>query len=144
MARASGSTHDGSPLVFATETGLVAETIETAIDTVVLARRQTVGLLIEDDPRDAVDATAFVSHIEVNSTAPGCSAGASSDTDGDGLDDTFTDVVPGDTVCFDVVAATNGSAPATDAPQLFPVAVTAFGDGAPLDRARVVFIVPEG
>ncbi len=100
-----------------------------------------------DDPADAVDATRFVDRIVPNADgddAKGCAGGLdTADTDGDGFDDTFVDVLPGTQVCFDIIPAINDFVPPTDEPQLFRATVVVVGDGiTDLDERDVFFLVP--
>ena len=143
LARAAGSYRpDGTPLVYDVPTGSVITNLELALDEALTSRAQEVTIRVTDDPSDAVDATIFIDHFETNTTSSGCTAGPTSDADGDGHHDTFDAVIPGDQVCFDLVAATNATVAETDVVQLYPVIVEVLGDGAALDRVVVTFVVP--
>jgi hypothetical protein len=107
----------------------------------------TVTTRAVDDPADAVDATVFIDHIVPNTLgdpAIGCVGGlAAADTDGDGWDDTFTAVLPGTSVCFDIYVRMNTSVPALEVPQLFRASIDVIGDGITvLDTREVYFLVP--
>jgi len=105
-----------------------------------------IGADPRDDPSDAVDAVAaFVDRVEANTTAGApCTAGlVAIDTNSDGVQDTFDDVTPGTTVCFDVIPKTNTTVPPTDAPQMFRATLVVDGDGVTmLDERDIFFIVP--
>jgi hypothetical protein len=93
-----------------------------------------------------VDAVAaFVDHLEANPNggAP-CATGLQvADTNGDGRADTFTNVLPGTTVCFDVVPKMNTTIMPTTAPQMFKATINVVGDGVTtLDSRDVFFLVP--
>ena len=65
------------------------------------------------------------------------------DTDGDGHADTFTDVLPGTIVCFDIIARENTTVEPTEEPQMFRAEVHVLGTAdTVLDRREVYFLVP--
>lgn len=105
-----------------------------------------IGAAMGDDPTDAVDAVqAFVDHMSANPSAGApCAAGlTATDTNGDGYLDTFTDVNPGTTVCFDVVPKMNTTVMPSTSPQMFRATITVTGDGiTTLDTRDVFFLVP--
>ncbi len=105
-----------------------------------------VGGQAQDDPSDSVDAVAaFVDRIEANPTAGApCASGLTAvDTNADTINDTFDNVNPGTTVCFDVVPKMNTTVPALDTPQMFKASVVVEGDGVTvLDTRDVYFLVP--
>ena len=118
--------------------------------------RVSVELL--DDRDDAVDAVAaFVDHVEVDRTTTlfvaeecgtvsyACTTGlAGEDSDGDTIEDAYPSVLPGDAVCFSLVAKPNmtvePSVAVTDYYLLRMRIVT--DSGLVLDDRRVVFVVP--
>jgi hypothetical protein len=107
----------------------------------------TVSTQAVDDPTDSVDATVFIDHIVPNTAGDpviGCVGGlAAADTDSDGWDDTFTAVLPGTTVCFDIYVRMNASVPPLEVPQLFRATIDVIGDGITVLDTRVVyFLVP--
>jgi hypothetical protein len=104
-----------------------------------------------DAEGDAVNAvTSFIEHVEARTaTAAGrvCTVGLSTydrpALDADSVPDTFSNVRPGDPVCFDIVTRINSTVPATNAPQLFRAKVQVVGDGfTPLDTRDIYFVVP--
>jgi len=96
------------------------------------------------NPVDAV--AAFVDHIEVfEDGSAECSSGNTVvDTDGDGLPDQFTSILPGTQVCWKLFVRQNQtieSAPVTK--QLFTAMIEVRGEGgALLDSRRAAFLVP--
>jgi hypothetical protein len=146
---------DGNPLVFTIAddgTGL-GDQIILAVQTVANMVPISVTAVAKDDDADDVDATVFVDHIEPNTTDsvedpehPGvfCVTGLETeDGDGDGVDDSFTRVLPGTAVCFDIIAAVNETVEPGPEPQVFKIFVNVVGDGITvLDTRDVYFLVP--
>ena len=106
-----------------------------------------------DDPTDDIDATAFIDRIETNVTDsvedpdnPGvfCVTGlATDDVSGDGFDDTFTRVLPGTAVCFDIIPAMNDSVPSEDDVRVARAFIEVIGDNVTsLDVREIFFIIP--
>lgn len=106
-----------------------------------------------DDTSDAVDATIFIDYIEPNTVDsvedpehPGvfCVTGLlTADTDGDTIQDTYTSVLPGTAVCFDIYPAMNETVEATPEPQVYMAFVDVIGDGITvLDTREVYFLIP--
>ena len=101
----------------------------------------------QDDPTDAVDAVAeFVERIEANPTAPPpCAPGltAIDIAPTDGINETFADVTPGTTVCFDVIPKMNTTVMPLTTPQMFKATVVVEGDLITvLDTRDIYFLVP--
>ena len=145
----------GAPLIFA-DAG--EATVDAAVVDAISTLASSTPLDITARARDAddgesVDATIFIERIEPN-TAGGvmdprdpsivCVAGLpTSDTDGDGRDETFPDVTPGTPVCFDIIPRMNTTVMPTAAPQLYRALVDVVGDGVTvLDTRDVYFVVP--
>jgi hypothetical protein len=105
-----------------------------------------IGATIADSPGDGVDAVAaFVDHLAANPAAPApCIGGlTATDTNGDGFLDTFQNINPGTTVCFDVVPKMNTTVEPLETPQMFQATITVVGDGVTnLDSRDVFFLVP--
>jgi hypothetical protein len=76
--------------------------------------------------------------------ANGCPASPAKDSDGDGIKDTFIAVKAGTPVCFEVIAAKNGTVPGDVDPQFFNafVDVIAVQGNLHLDKRTVLFLVP--
>lgn len=152
VAVAAGSTAaDGSPLVFQAGDAGTAEgaarlvtSVVDAVQEVVRNRPLRISIDPSDEPGDAGDALQFIARLEVNVTRPGCLlVDATSDVNPrDGYDDTFDAVQPGNRVCWDVVVRRNTFVDPTDEPQLFRARLTVRGDGSPVDRRTVYFLVP--
>ncbi len=111
---------------------------------------------LRDDPSDSVDTVeAFIDHVEP-STVGGWADPADSTrvcvsglAVGDlydpitGIPDSFTAVLPGTIVCFDIFAKQNWTVPATTSPQTFLCDIDVVGDGITiLDTRQVYFLVP--
>jgi hypothetical protein len=106
-----------------------------------------IGADPQDDPSDSVDAVAeFVDRIEANPTAPApCASGltAIDVAPVDGIPDTFDDVTPGTTVCFDVIPKMNTTVMPLSTPQMFMATIVVQGDGVTtLDTRDIFFLVP--
>lgn len=152
LAEAAGSyAADGSPLVFlagdaGTTTGAerLVESVVGAVNEVVRNRPLRISIDPSDEPGDAGDALQFIERLEINVTRPGCLlVDATSDVNPrDGHPDTFDAVQPGNRVCWDLVVRRNTFVDPTDEPQLFRALLTVRGDGSPLDRRVVYFLVP--
>ncbi len=142
VLRASSSySSDGQPLLYVGAGTSVTAAVTAALDEVLVARPQRVGVHVLDDPSDAIDGTSIVLGVDAV-TGGACAAGTPMDLDGDGLHEVIDGVVPGGEVCFDVVAEPNTRIPSAEGPQVIPVILEARGDGALLDRRRVALIVP--
>lgn len=146
---------DGSPLVFPSAG---AATVDASVIEAINALAASTPLdisarAIDADDGEMVDATQFIERIEANSvggvTDPRdgttiCLGGLpTTDTDGDGFDDTFPGVIPGTPVCFDVIPRMNTTVMPTDMPQVFRAIIEVVGDGVTvLDEREVFFLVP--
>ncbi len=98
---------------------------------------------VVDDPSDAVDTVAaFVDHVEA--VADGSCAGATvQDSNGDGIADTFTAVLPGSSICFRITARVNDTVPPGSAPTKYRALLQPLGNGlADLAPQEVWFVVP--
>jgi len=103
-----------------------------------------------DDTTDTVDAIkSFVQSIAVHNTTsatPKCTGGlqvADQSPGGDGILDTFKQVIPATPVCFDVTAKMNTTVKPKTVPQLFRAFIEVLGDGkAKLSKRQVFFVVP--
>jgi hypothetical protein len=148
MGRASGSLNSsGQPFVYeALNSAVVTRTTQAVRD---ILRESTLSVQIEaldvvEGPADTIDASQFVSHFQVELNAAGCTnVQPTADTDGDNLPDAFPQLQPGTPVCWDVFPiAVNDLIPSTSAPQIFRARLTVYGDGSPLDRRDVFFLIP--
>lgn len=150
LARDTGAAdRSGTPLVFsimADGDGL-GDQIVNAIRALANQVPISVSTQAVDDTSDTVDATVFIDHIVSNALGDpviGCEGGLSvADTDGDGWNDTFTAIIPGTMVCFDIYVKMNTTVPPLEVPQLFRAYIEVIGDGITLLDTRVVyFLVP--
>jgi len=150
LARDSGAVDRyGTPIVFnilPDGTGLGDQVVNAVV---ALATQVPISVSTHavDDPADTVDATIFIDHIVPNTMGDpiiGCAGGLpAADTDGDTWYDTFTRVLPGTKVCFDIYPRMNTTVPATEEPQLFRATIQVIGDGITILDTRVVyFLVP--
>jgi len=137
------------PLVFeiaSNGSGLGVAVVD-GIDRLVNSTSMDVGARLVDDPSDPVNAPEFfVDYIEADAEAPSpCTQGlVALDLDPiDGVPDTFEDVPPGTSPCFNLVLKTNTAVPPIGTPQVFGVTIEVIGDGVTvLDDRRVFFRVP--
>ena len=159
VATGTGSVDtSGTPLVFdisSSGTGLGSQVVD-AIE--ILAEQVPIEVTTRtrDDTTDSVDTvTAFIDHIEPSTlggypdpadptrVCVGGLAVADLYDPLDGRSDSFTSVLPGTIVCFDIYPKQNWTVPATDAPQTFLCEIDVIGDGVTvLDSRNVYFLVP--
>jgi hypothetical protein len=147
LARGTGAVDaGGGAMVYAGAGAGASDAIEDAIRAVAHDLPLDMGADATDDPADGVDAVAaFVARLEtLELGTAACADGLTTqDTDGDGIDDRFVDVLPGTGVCWNLVARENTTVPATSVPQLFRATVDVRGDGVTLlDTRDVYFLVP--
>ncbi len=136
------------PLVFrvsSTGAGL-SDAVATAIQVLTTYGQFDISGVPEDDPTDSVDAlAAFVSRIEAtaNAGAPCANGITVTDVNTDGVNETFPNVNPDLTVCFDVVPKMNTTVPPLETPQMFEAEIIVYGDWVTvLDRRTIYFLVP--
>ena len=148
IGRASGSLNaSGQPFVYeARDTAVTSRTVQAVRD---ILRESTLSVQIEaadiaEGPSDTVDASQFVSHFEVELNASGCTnVQPTTDTNNDSLPDAFPQLQPGTPVCWNVFPVPiNNTVPSTTQPQVFKARLTVYGDGSPLDRRDVFFLIP--
>jgi hypothetical protein len=154
IGRGTGSVSAATSLPFVysisgTGSGL-STTIVDAIEELASNVPIRVDAIPTDDPSDTIDAVAsFVERMETNTSGATvlgrvCSTGLEvADEDGDGFPDHFPRVLPGTSVCFDIVARPNQVVPPLETPQLFRATIDVIGDRfTPLDSREVYFLVP--
>jgi len=149
LATAAGSFGaDGSPLVFAGDADVGDEQLINAVTDAVNEVVRNVPLYVTIDPMDQPgddgDALQFIDRLEANITRPGCTLfdDLADVNPRDGFDETFPEVPPGERVCWDLVVRPNRTVPPSEEPQLFRATLTVTGNGSPLDRREVFFLVP--
>ncbi|WP_437967669.1 VWA domain-containing protein [Sorangium sp. So ce260] len=142
------ATNGKCPLVFSVSlrgTGLNLAVIQ-AIKVLTTYVTLDISAAAEDDETDAVDAvSAFVDRIIANNLASEpCTSGLRVvDKNLDGVADTYANVFPGPTVCFDVIPKINVSVPPTTEPQVFTANIVVTGDSVTtLSTRKVFFLVP--
>ncbi|WP_437876620.1 VWA domain-containing protein [Sorangium sp. So ce513] len=136
------------PLVFSVSlsgTGLNLAVVQ-AIKVLTTYVTLDISAAAEDDESDTVDAvSAFIDRVIANNLAPEpCTSGLRViDKNLDSVADTYTNVFPGPTVCFDVLPKINVSVPPTEKPQMFTANIVVTGDGVTtLSTRKVFFLVP--
>ncbi len=145
LALAAGSVSElGRPFVYAGRDADVVPSLLGAVRELAAELRLFVELKATDQPGDAGDALQFIERLEAV-PGEGCAEG-SADTDGDGLDDSFPSLTVGTPACWRIVVRPNLSEPAGPEPRLFEAELVVAGAngalGSPLDRRRVIFLVP--
>ena len=139
----------GAPLVF--EAPPAEDDPEPLIQGVVDSVNEivrNVGLYVtidqSDAPGDSGNSLQFIERLETNIARADCAlVDELADVNPlDGFTETFPDLLPGKRVCWDLVVRPNSSVPPTSQPQLFVANLTVTGNGSPLDRRQVFFLVP--
>ncbi len=127
----------------------VSDSIVSAIQAISVGYRLDVVAIASNDPANPVgiDATKFIRAlraIDEGDAGGGCARHAAKDTDGDGVKDTFLDVVVGTRVCFEVLARRNDSVSPIKTEQSFDAFIDVIGvpGSVHLDRRTVRFVVP--
>ena len=127
----------------------LGDSIVTAISAISVGTIFDVTAVASNDTSNpgGVDATKFIKALRAmdeGSAPDGCSPRTATDTDGDGIKDTFPSTIVGTPVCFEVIPATNTTVPATSAPQFFDAFIDVIGmpGAVKLDRRTVIFEVP--
>ncbi len=133
----------GEPFYYEGSESAVSSAVSTAIGEIASRLKLFVDIEATDEDGDDGDSLQFIQRLEVNTTTLGCSdVTPLADVNGDGFDDAFPELQTRTPVCWDVVVRPNTRVPPTDRPQVFVANLTVFGDGSPLDRRRVFFLVP--
>lgn len=127
----------------------LGSSIVTAIQAIANGSAYDVKAVASNDPKNpsGVDATKFIKALRAmdeGNAANGCPAAPATDSDGDGIKDTFTNLKVGTPVCFEVIPAKNTTVPPELEPQFFNAFVDVIGvqGNIPLDRRSVLFLVP--
>jgi len=145
IANESGSLDGGgAPLVFEGTEAAVTSAVTDAINEIVNGVPLNVTIEATEEPDDDGDALRFIDYLEVNvGGGGGCTAVTpTADTDGDGRDDSFPELLPGTSVCWDVVPVMNTVQEPGPSPLVYVARLTVYGDGSPLDSRLVYFLVP--
>ncbi|MEM9067197.1 MAG: hypothetical protein AAGE52_01785 [Myxococcota bacterium] len=144
LAVAAGSVNErGEPFYYEGDGARVVDAITEGIQEISSQLELFVNIEASDVPGDAGDALQFVQRLVINESEPECAMDESTtDADGDGFQDSFVGLRTGTTACWDVIVRDNTRVRATAEPLVFEAALTVFGDGSPLDRRRVFFLVP--
>ena len=123
--------------------------IVKAIEAIAVGSTFDVTAKPSNDPKNAkgVDATKFIKALRAmdeGNPANGCPAAPASDSNGDGIKDTFIAVKAGTPVCFEVIPAKNTTVEPDIDPQFFNafVDVVAVQGNLQLDKRSVLFLVP--
>lgn len=146
IALASGTVDaSGNPFVYLAQDAQVVNQTVNAVLALVKGSPIDVTIGATDEPGDDGDSLQFLDYLVTNTSGVGeCTAGLTTlDTDANGHDDAFPDLIPGTPVCWDVhPVPVNTTQPPTQDPQIFVAKLTVFGDGSPLDDRQVFFLVP--
>jgi len=140
---ANSFNRDGEPFYVQGDESAIVTVVTDSIREIALNIDLFVDALGEDLPGDDGNALQFVDRLEVNlAGTEDCTAAPVTDTDGDGFDDAFPNLLPGTPVCWDVVARQNDFVPGIERPQVFVARVIVRGDGSVPAPRRVFFLVP--
>ena len=127
----------------------VSAGIVKAIEAIAVGSTFDVTAKPSNDPKNpkGVDATKFIKALRAmdeGNAANGCPAAPASDTNGDGVKDTFIAVKAGTPVCFEVIPAKNNFVEPDIDPQFFNafIDVVAVQGNLQLDKRSVLFLVP--
>ncbi len=127
----------------------VSAGIVKAIQAIAVGSTFDVTARASNDPKNAggVDATKFIKALRAmdeGNAANGCPPAPATDTNGDGIKDTFTQLKAGTPVCFEIIPNQNNSVQPLLDPQFFNafVDVIAVQGNLPLDHRAVLFMVP--
>jgi hypothetical protein len=127
----------------------VSSGIVKAIEAIAVGSTFDVTAKASNDPKNpkGVDATKFIKALRAmdeGNAANGCPAAPASDTNGDGIKDTFIGMKAGTPVCFEVIPAKNTTVEPDIDPQFFNafVDVMAVQGNLQLDKRSVLFLVP--
>ncbi len=136
-----------APVPVVASGGTVGTAVVDQIRTLANSTEFDISAEFIDDPTDAVDTlAAFVERLEANEAGDagrGCDPRTATDTDGDGIKETFPAVTSGNRVCFDIVVKQNDTVMPTTDPQVFRATIRVVGDGfTELDSREVFFLVP--
>jgi len=123
--------------------------IVKAIEAIAVGSTFDVTAKPSNDPKNpkGVDATKFIKALRAmdeGNAANGCPTAPASDTNGDGIKDTFIAMKAGTPVCFEVIPAKNTFVEPDIDPQFFNafVDVIAVQGNLQLDKRSVLFLVP--
>jgi len=157
IGRATGSVDSaGDPYIFpdsARGTALGAQIVD-AISQLAVQLPLDITARARDLDDDGVDAASFVERLETNGsgemgdrrdTTLVCTSGLTTvDGDGDGFDDGFSGVLPGTSVCFDVLARQNDSVE-VETTTVYRAAIEVLAEGVTVvDTRTAYFVVPAG
>jgi hypothetical protein len=123
--------------------------IVNAIQAISVGSTFDVTAVPSNDPTnaDGVDATKFIKALRAmdeGEPTEKCPAHAAKDTNGDGIKDTFTAVVVGTPVCFEVLPQMNTTVKPKTTAQFFKAFIDVLGmpGSVKLDKREVLFLVP--
>ncbi len=127
----------------------VSKSVVAAIKAIAVGTSFDVKAVLRNDPKnaDGVDATKFVKALRAmdeGNASEGCPPAAATDTNGDGIKDTFVALSASIPVCFEVIAAVNTTVPPTLEAQFFNAFIDVIGvpQNLLLDTRSVLFLVP--
>lgn len=143
LASGTVDSSTGMPFVYPATDALVVSRTVDAVRDIVTGSAFDITIDATDEMGDAGDALQFIERLEVNTTGAGCfNAPMTRDVDGDGFDDAFDALRPGNQVCWDVVVRDNDAVEPAREPQVFRARLRVFADGSEVDARTVYFLVP--
>jgi hypothetical protein len=127
----------------------VTNAVVKAIQAISVGSSYDVTVKVSNDPKNAngVDATKFIKALRAKDegdAAAGCPAHAATDTNGDGIKDTFVNLTVGTPVCFEIIPAQNDTVQPALQAQFFKAFVDVLGmpGSVQLDKRDITFLVP--
>jgi hypothetical protein len=140
----------GAPFVRSGDNSAVATQVTSALQEILDMVSMEVGIELAEVGGDDGDALPLVDYITVNTSSADldgdgiadCGGPTSTfDGDGDGRDESFTDVDPSSPVCWDIVALEAAMPMGTANVQTYSLEITIRGNGALLDIVHAHFVV---
>jgi hypothetical protein len=140
----------GAPFVRSGDNAAVATQATAALQEILDIVPMEVTIEVSEVPGDSGDALPMLDYITVNTSGadldgdgiPDCGGVTSTfDQDGDGWDESFSDLDPSNPVCWDVIPSDAALPVGTAAVQVFTLEVEIRGNDALVDIAQVHFIV---
>ena len=148
IANAAGSVDSsGSPFVFPAQDAAVVPQAVAAVKALAQSEFR-VTIEAAEEPDDDGDALRFVDFLEINGSGGACTpVSPTEDTDlapwgVDGHDDAFPRLVPGTSVCWDVVPIMNDIQEPALTPLVYKARLTVRANGSPVDSRLIFFLIP--
>ena len=155
VARATGAVDSRTDTPIYRRIPATGAGLDTAVVESVRGLTEQVPLRVDTELENAagspagVDVAAtFIARVEANASGASiggrvCTGLPTGDASGDGSPDHFPRVLPGTSVCFDVVPRANRTVPATSVPGAYRARLLIRGDSSTiLDERELLFVVP--